>query len=174
MLPPRWLFLLLVFFPSLGLAAEPPLQVTKTSAVRLDIPAEIIAFYQQLVADHPRIRAEHAALVEAAREEPYRAPQASSEIAVAPWSTDEYTLKPRNQDPRFDTSLDAVYLAIEPIMLGFHHGYSVHRNIVARFRVKYQTVEQDGARDEVPALVENTLTLTFEGFQSLELKPSKN
>lgn len=59
-------------------------------------------------------------------------------------------------------------------MLGFHHGYSVHRNIVARFRVKYQTVEQDGARDEVPALVENTLTLTFEGFQSLELKPSKN
>lgn len=162
--------LLLATFAS----AEEPLQITKTSPQAFDIPAEVIAFYKQLITDNPAVQARHQKLLDASREEASRPPQASSDIQAVAWKVAEYSRQPANSDPRSDIQSRSTYLTFQPVILGFHHGYSSPRTIVAQFNVHYQAVEKRTGTewDSKTELLTNTLSITFAGFQKLTLSPS--
>lgn len=174
MLHARWLLALLTLLLPLSFAsAETSFTITQTSKTKLDIPLEVAAFYQKLVADHPSIRAEHSQLVEGLREPDSRSPEPWPTVKVVQWVVNSYSRDPRNQDPRSDIELDAEYLTFQPIQRSFHHGYEIPTNLVALFRVSYRAVEESRGPNEKSQLLENSLTITFEGFQSVELKPLK-
>jgi hypothetical protein len=163
------LFLLFVCLTARGIDADAPKHVTKTSHKAFDIPKEVVNFVSNLIETNPEVRTQYEKLTATTQE------AAGGRFAVGKLVAIEW-LVPNFENDFRDTGGtrdgEYVYLVQQQLVAGFHHGYSVMDNVVARVQVK---LHEDHARDRKARdgfrLTSSSLDLTFDGFFGVTLTP---
>lgn len=152
-----------------GVAQADPMgkEITKESKKELDIQAEVVAFYKDIVVKNPEVVEEYQKLVAAAQDESYRSVRPSDEVLAVEWLVDDFHRAKGH--PEHTTDGEYVYLAVQQLFLPFHSGYLVKKNIVAKIRAVYHSesvpVDEEGNSFDFKG---NTLKLKFEGFVDLK------
>lgn len=173
---PSLLFCLLVLSPCLlhaGPPASPSTTLTATKAP-FDIPKEVATWYEHLITEDSAVRSAHRRIINFGRE-----PGTQSDIAEDPtileWAVSSFQRIPTGEGTPFITeTLDATYLAIQPIMQPMSHSYTITRRAIAKFRVQSTTIETYPANSSDDfAFSKQTLTITFQGFITLTPSPDK-
>jgi hypothetical protein len=160
--------IIILSIAALGVAANAPKQVTKSSKKKLNVESEIKAFYLQLTDSDPDIRKQVESLVEKSVDGFYlRFP---SDAQVVKWF-------PMESDWNVYTGLSestARFLVIQPVTQGGHHHDSYEMALVAEFEaVSKTTTTKIGPKqeDREPRILSNELTITFLGFRDPEISP---
>ena len=157
-------FLLLAFV--IRATADKPIELTKTSQTELDIPKEVVAFVSNLIETNPEVRRQYEGLTAATRE------NAGGRFRVGNFVPIEW-LVPNFENNIKDTggSSDAeyIYLVQQQLIFGFHRGYSVEDNVVARVHVRWHEVDEPDLKQRDKFISQNSLRMTFEGFVTVVL-----
>jgi hypothetical protein len=149
--------LLLFLAAVMRAAADKPTELTKTSQTEFNIPKEVVAFVSNLIETNPVIRRQYEGLTAATRE------NAGGRFSVGNFIPIEW-LVPNFESNANDTGATSdgeyIYLVQQQLIFGFHRGYSVEDNVVARVHVRLHEVDD-----------QNSLKMTFEGFVTVALNP---
>jgi uncharacterized protein YecT (DUF1311 family) len=152
--------LLLLLAVVIRATADRPIELTKTSQKEFDIPKEVVAFVSNLIETNPEVRRQYERLTAATRE------NAGGRFSVGTFVPIEW-LVPNYESNTKDTGSSSdgeyIYLVQQQLIFGFHRGYSVEDNVVARVHVRWH---------EVDPPVQNSLKMTFEGFVTVALNPA--
>jgi uncharacterized protein YecT (DUF1311 family) len=152
--------LLLLLAVVIRATADRPTELTKTSQKEFDIPKEVVAFVSNLIETDPEVRRQYEGLTAATKE------NAGGRFNVGNFVPIEW-LVPNYEGSTKDTGSSSdgeyIYLVQQQLIFGFHHGYSVEDNVVARVHVRLH---------EVDPPVQNSLKMTFEGFVTVTLSPA--
>ena len=165
----RLVILLLVCITNSVIAVDSPKQITKISRKQFDVPKEIVAFVSRLVEANPDVSTKYNKLIAMAKEE------AGGRLAVGAFVPIEWLVPDFHaefSDSGGTRDGEYIYLVQQQLRSGFHRGYSVDDNVVARVRAKLHedhTPNPDKRGDFV--LNSTTLELTFEGFVDVTLNP---
>ena len=167
------LFLLLsILIPHFATAADPGRQMTKTSTTKeFDPPKEIKAFYLRLLEKDPKVKKQFESLTSDSTE-------ANGGIArnfdpqVVEWFPSE-----SHWGAASGFDLDEVYLVLQPV--GFGRGRATGRDtviaslfhVIITGKTKYDDAAEGAGVS--PTLITNKITITFLGFQDIELKALK-
>jgi uncharacterized protein YecT (DUF1311 family) len=157
--------LLYVAFTS---AAAGTKEITKTSRGEFNLPKEIVAFVSNLVETDPEVRNQYKKLTAATEEE------AGGRFNVGDFVAIEWLVP--NVENNFNdaggtSDAEYVYLVKRQLIFGFHHGYSVNDNVVARVHVAlHEEDEPDPKQKDKFAVRSSSLKMTFEGFVTVILK----
>ena len=149
--------------------ASDPKTVTKTSKRLFDIPKEVVGFVERLVETNPNISAKYAQLITPTEDE------AGGHFDVGPFVAIEWLVPEASGN--FDDSggtrdYKGVFLVRRQLRSGFHRGYSVEDNVVARVTVnEHQDLKPNPKKDGDFILTHTKLTLHFDGFVSVKLNP---
>jgi hypothetical protein len=150
--------LLLLLATVIRAAADKPIELTKTSRTEFNLPKEVVAFVSNLIETNPVVRRQYEGLTAATKE------NAGGRFSVGNFVPIEW-LVPNFESHAMDTggSSDAeyIYLVQQQLIFGFHRGYSVEDNVVARVHVRLHEVDD-----------QNSLKMTFEGFVTVALNPA--
>jgi uncharacterized protein YecT (DUF1311 family) len=150
--------LLLLLAAVLRAAADKPIELTKTSQTEFNIPKEVVAFVSNLIETNPVIRRQYEGLTAATRQ------NAGGRFSVGNFVPIEW-LVPNFESNAKDTGATSdgeyIYLVQQQLIFGFHRGYSVEDNVVARVHVRLHEVDD-----------QNSLKMTFEGFVTVALNPA--
>ncbi len=161
--------LLLLLATVISAAADKPNELTKTSQAEFNIPKEVVAFVSNLIETNPEVRNQYEKLTAATRE------SAGGRFQVGDLVPIEW-LVPNVENNFRDTSgtsdAEYVYLVQQQLIFGFHHGYSVEDNVVARVHVKLHEVEEPDPTQQDKVIFQNSLKMTFEGFVTVTLNPT--
>jgi hypothetical protein len=152
--------LLLLLAVVIRATADRPIELTKTSQKEFDIPKEVVAFVSNLIETNPGVRRQYEGLTAATRE------NAGGRFSVGNFVPIEW-LVPNYESNTKDTGSasdgEYIYLVQQQLIFGFHRGYSVEDNVVARVHVRWHKVDPP---------VQNSLKMTFEGFVTVALNPA--
>ena len=150
-------------------SADDARTVTKTSKRLFDIPKEVVAFVERLVATDPNVRARYAELIAPTQEE------AGGRFGVGPFVAIEWLVPDASvefRDSGGTRDYEGIYLVRSQLHFGFHRGYSVPDNVVARVTVKeHQDHKPNLKKKDAFILTGSKLTLHFDGFVSVQLNP---
>ena len=163
------LITLLLCVTALAHAADKPKQISKASKKRLDVEAEVKAFYAQLTDTDSETRKQVDALTAKARED-YGGIYYASPPKVVEWFPTE-----SNWDAMRGSDMTGRFLVIQPIGYGRSKHAGSDTALVAEFEAVYESVSKPDPKhpDEAGTLVSNKLTITFLGFRDPDLKTIK-
>ncbi len=172
-----FVLLILLVGASPGALAETPLEITKTSSKqKLNIEEEVVAFYRALIKNNPEVSAIHTRLIGALESDGGRPPFATEEIYPVCWRKD-FDVEPGSSERPFISRKHAsTYLVFQNILEPAHHSYTTKRTAVAMFKVTFVNIVRpnDYFNDEDRTATEsNTLTMKFEGFVDVTMRPIK-
>ena len=157
---PTFSILLLLLAFVIRATADKPTELTKTSQTEFDIPKEVVAFVSDLIETNPEVRRQYEGLIATTKE------NAGGRFNVGDFVPIEW-LVPNYEGSTKDTGSSSdgeyIYLVQQQLIFGFHRGYSVEDNVVARVHVRLH---------EVDPPVRNSLKMTFEGFVTVVLNPA--
>jgi hypothetical protein len=162
-------FLFLLLATSIGFAAPPPIQTTKSSdKKRFDAAAEVKAFYLKLLEDNPVVKRQFDAL--AKKSELYGdAHFGPGEPQVVEWY-------PHRDQWRAgeDFHYDQHFLVVQSLEFERPKWLSSSSAVVSEFRVIHDGKTQFDPKDpdEKELLVTNMITIEFLGFRTLVLSPA--
>jgi hypothetical protein len=162
---------ILLAIAALGVAADAPKQVTKSSSKQLNVKAEIKAFYLHLVALDPNIRKQVEVLTEKTQEA-----NGGTYLGLGPNAqVVEWFPMESYWDVRTGLSeMTARFLVIQPVGGGGHHREGYDMALVAEFEAvsKATSTKIDPKHeDREPRVLSDELTITFLGFRDPQLSP---
>jgi hypothetical protein len=161
--------LLLLLATVITASADQPNELTKTSQADFNIPKEVVAFVSNLIETNPEVRHQYEGLTAATRE------SAGGRFQVGHFVPIEW-LVPNVENNFKDTGgtseAEYIYLVQQQLIFGFHHGYSVEDNVVARVHVRLHEVDEPDPKQPDKFIGQNSLKLTFEGFVAVTLNPA--
>lgn len=142
--------------------------LTKTSKTAFDIPKEVAAFVDRLTTEDAEIAAQYQRLIALTQDE------AGGRFKVGAFEAIEWLV------PNFEVEFtdeggtrdgEFTYLVRQQLQAGFHRGYSIPDNVVARvFVAIHEDHKPDPKGENGFVLTLAKLTLRFDGFFSVELK----
>jgi hypothetical protein len=161
--------LLLICIASVATATGKPKQITKISHRQFNIPKEIVAFVSHLVESDPDVSTQYEKLTAATREEAGGKFAVGDFVAIE-WLVPEFSVEFGESGGTRDG--EYIYLVQQQLRSGFHRGYSVDDNVVARVHVKlHEDHKPNPKKKDDFVLSSNSLELTFEGFVAVTLTP---
>lgn len=162
--------LILVLLASVGVAAPPPIQTTKTSdKKRFHAPTEIKTFYLQLLESDAAIKRQFDAL--AKQSELYGdAHFGSGEPQVVDW----YPCRDQWSAGK-DFHYDQHFLVIQRLEFGHPKWLESDSTVISEFRVLHDGTTRIDPKDsnEKEQLLSNKITVQFLGFRTFTLTPTK-
>jgi hypothetical protein len=162
-------FLILLLAGSIGFAAPPPIQTTKSSdKKRFDASAEIKAFYLKLIESDATIKRQLDALAKQSKlySDVHFSPGEPRVVEWYPhrdqWSAGE------------DFHYDQHFLVIQPLEFGRPKWLESDSAVVSEFRALHDgTTRIDPKDPENEHLISNKITVQFLGFRTFTLTPTK-
>lgn len=143
---------------------------TKTSTKEFDIPAEVVAFVEKLIESDPDLRARYAQLIAPVKEE------AGGKFNTGPfvpieWLVPEFSI---SRDEHSNSEGSYVYLVKQQLVFGFSRGYSVPDNVIAQVTAtETDSYDPDPSNGGDRILAASTLSLHFDGFVDIQIRPDK-
>jgi hypothetical protein len=161
--------LLLICIASVATATDKPKQITKTSHTQFSIPKEVVAFVSHLVESDPDMRTQYGKLTAATKEEAGGKFSVGDFVAIE-WLVPEFSVEFGESGGTRDG--EYIYLVQQQLRSGFHRGYSVDDNVMARVHVNlHEDLKPNPKKKDDFVLSSNSLELTFEGFVAVTLTP---
>jgi len=163
-------FLILLLAGSIGFAAPPPIQTTKSSdKKRFDVPNEVKAFYLKLLESDATIKRQFDAFAKQSKlyGDVHFGPGEPQVVDWYPhrdqWSAGE------------DFHYDQHFLVIHPLEFGRSKWLESDSAVVSEFRVLHEGTTQIDPKDpnEKEQLLSNKITVQFLGFRTFTLTPTK-
>lgn len=152
--------MLLLLASVIRATADKPIELTKTSQTEFNIPKEVVAFVSNLIETNPEVRRQYEGLTAATREDAGGRFSMGNFVPIE-WLVPNY--EGYTKDTGSSSDGEYIYLVQQQLIFGFHRGYSVEDNVVARVHVRLH---------EVDPPVQNSLKMTFEGFVTVALSPA--
>lgn len=148
------------------------LEVTKTSGKEIDVPAEVAKFVQTLVAENADVKAQFDKLTAAARQEAGGRFSVGN-IKAVEWLVPSYENNFRSGHG--ERASEQLFLVQQQLISGFHHGYSITRNVMSQVRTTLHSEFREDPTDPKAkngfVLTSNKLTMKFEGFVTVTITP---
>jgi hypothetical protein len=168
--PMKRTFLVFLLSASIGFAAPPPIQTTKSSdKQRFDAPAEIKAFYLKLLESDGTIKRQFDALAKQAK--------LYGDVHFAPGKPQVVDWYPRRDqwNAGKDFHYDLHFLVIQPLEFGRPKWLESDSAVVSEFHVLHEGTTQIDPKDlnEKEQLLSNKITIQFLGFRTFALSPTK-
>ena len=133
--------------------------VTKESEAEFDVPKEVVAFVNQLIAKHPETKAKYAAII-APLEEAFGGPH---RVTAEPFIATEWRAEAGHRRDLTESNYEGVYLVVSKLSCGVSRGYSIPDPVVAKVTVTERSRGRVAKNDEF-IFLGSKLTLQFDGF----------
>jgi hypothetical protein len=162
--------LILLLTASLGFAAPPPIQTTKSSdKKRFDAPPEIKAFYLKLLESDATIKQQFDALAKQSK--------LYGDVHFGPGEPQVVEWYPHRDQWSAGEGFhyDQHFLVVQPLKFGRPKWLESNSAVVSEFRVLHNGTTRIDPKDpdQKEHLLSNKITIQFLGFRLFALSPSK-